>query len=308
MQAFRKETVEDKIRRIRQQAAKKAYTILVKYNKACRQSQELEQRIQDAHKETVELLVPLLEQGTDLSKDPEADRITKQLEKRIDKIGDKIAKTQGRIEVYDSRREAIQTNKEAKVEELKRSVDNSTILKPSVRESEDSVATNSKPEEIVTSWLNTQLNRRTSFRRPPQRSRSLKRSASEGLRVRWSEELLIDDTLDAVAEGLAPEVTVVKEGSRRQFDPQDTSTIPDFGQKLEKQVKRNKSQRSLHSIITIPEEIFPGVQAIDTKPKEPSRPETELRVEEERPTSPEVNPAEASMQSESEEGLEVSSA
>ncbi|KAF3904076.1 hypothetical protein ABW21_db0205423 [Orbilia brochopaga] len=295
MQVFYKGTVEEQIRRVKRQAAKKANSVLAKYHKACRQSQELEQQIQDSHKETTQLLVPLLEQGADLRYDPEAAKLAEQLEKKIGKIGDQIKKTKGKIEVYNNRRQEIHTDKEAKVEALKSSTENPKAIKLRIEGSEDSVVTSVKLEKIVENWLNTRLNRRPSFYQPLQRSKSLKQSTSQGLRVRWSEELFTDDTrliyptestpptsgeisrstsayslrpstvsveaavdfpANAVTEGLALEVTVVKEGSRRQFNPIGNSPSSGTEEKFEKPAKKNTSQRSLNSIITIPEEGF----------------------------------------------------
>ncbi|KAJ6259991.1 60S ribosomal protein L11 [Drechslerella dactyloides] len=326
MQYFFKETSEQKIRRVKRQAARKAYGALVKHHKNLRQSAELEQRIKDAHEETVSLLVSLSELGPGLNTDPEAIKLAKQLQKKVEKIEDKIDKNQRRTDRYESRSEQIRSLEEARVAELTSSVDNST---PSVIESEHSAATDKRTEEVVGVWLNTHLNRRRSFRRRPNQTRS-SISSSEAVKVRWSEELLVEDTrtispaeagfsddsstctttggtrsptvsidaavtfpTEAVAEGLVVEVKVVKEPPRRQFDPEDTSANLKPKRDLEGGIKSNKSQRSLQSI-TIPEEfeIRPDSQSAETESEKPLHTNFELKVEEEE-TPPEDIPAEA---------------
>ncbi|EWC43910.1 hypothetical protein DRE_01262 [Drechslerella stenobrocha 248] len=270
MQGFRKETAEDSIRRVKRQATRKACSITVKTHRAIRHSQELRQRILHARDETVDLLIPLFEElGTEPDAVFEARRLARRLDKKIGWIEGKIARTERKIITYQTKISNINTAKEAKVAVYETQIRNLT-RRPQIgvtaggEENATTAGTLRKGAEL---WLHTRLNRHTrsctTFDRPLHRSKS-QRASSEGVRVRWSGDLSLDDSVtirptqsgasgeisrststdslqtaivnidavvalpaDAVEEGLELDLRIVKRAPhQRQFDPQDPPVLP----------------------------------------------------------------------------------
>ncbi|KAK6538313.1 hypothetical protein TWF694_011193 [Orbilia ellipsospora] len=281
MQGLRRDTAEANIRRVKRQAAKKLHAATVKVHRYIRRSQELRQRILHARDETVDLLIPLFEElGSEPSAVLEARGLAKKLDRKIAKTEDKIGRVERRIIRYQKRIFEINKWKEVKIRGYEAHIRNLTrrtqVGTEGGEEDQQASANLRRSAEL---WLHTHLNRHTrscaSFDRPLHRSKSRRGSSAEGVRVRWSGDLSIGDTVtirptesgasgeisrsasgdslasssiinidavlaipaDAVSEGLELDLQVVKrEPQPRQLNPQDFTAVDESDRKAKEVV------------------------------------------------------------------------
>ncbi|KAF3209045.1 hypothetical protein TWF679_007564 [Orbilia oligospora] len=269
MQGVRRGTAEVQIRRVKWWAVKRISVLTHKAHKAIRRSQELRQRILHARDETVDFLIPLFEElGTEPSAVLDAQKLAKRLDKKITKIENKIATVERRIRKLQRDIERVERKRDTKIRSYQLHIKNLTrkteIGVEGTASKEDAgeraAANTRKATEL---WLHTRLNRHTrscaSFDRPLHRSKSRRGNSVEGIRVRWSGDLSVSNTVtirptesgttgeisrsssldsisssivnvdavvaipaDAIGEGLELDLKVVKrEAPQRQFNPQE---------------------------------------------------------------------------------------
>ncbi|KAF3914664.1 hypothetical protein AA313_de0204476 [Arthrobotrys entomopaga] len=288
MQGLRLYTAKAKIRKVKSNAAKKIHATTVKAHSSIRSSQELRQRILHARDETVDLLIPLFEKlGSEPSDTLEAGELARKLDKKIQKTEDKILKVERTIIKYQNKISRINTRKKEKVDGYEAYIRNLTgrtqVGTEGVEEDPQDIVNLRKAAEL---WLHTYLNRRprshASSDRPLHRSKSHRGRSVEGIRVRWSGDLSIGDSVsirptesgalgkisrstsadslvsslvinidallavpaDAVSEGLELDLQVVqRESQTRQFNPQD------FGLEAKDFAAVDESDRKVEEVV-----------------------------------------------------------
>ncbi|KAF3166170.1 hypothetical protein EYR41_002713 [Orbilia oligospora] len=269
MQGVRRGTAEVQIRRVKWWAVKRISVLTHKAHKAIRRSQELRQRILHARDETVDFLIPLFEElGTEPSAVLDAQTLAKKLDKKITKIENKIATVERRIRKLQRDIERVERKRDAKIGSYQLHIKNLTRkteigVEGSVGKEDAGEKAAANTRKAAELWLHTRLNRHTrscaSFDRPLHRSKSRRGNSVEGIRVRWSGDLSVSNTVtirptesgttgeisrsssldsrsssivnvdavvaipaDAIGEGLELGLKVVKrEAPQRQFNPQE---------------------------------------------------------------------------------------
>ncbi|EPS35791.1 hypothetical protein H072_10752 [Dactylellina haptotyla CBS 200.50] len=272
MQGLRRDTAEANIRRVKRQAARKVHSATVRIHKYIRASQELRQRILHARDETVDLLIPLFEElGTEPSAVLQARKLAAKLDRRIGRFEYKIARVENKITFYQRKILETNTAKEGKIAAYETHIKNLTRrTQVSGTEGSGDGQAGANLRKSAELWLHTHLNRHTrscaSFDRPLHRSKSRRGSTAEGVRVRWSGDLLVSDSVtirptesgasgeisrstsgdslsssivnidavlaipaEAIAEGLELDLKVIKrEPQPRQFDPKDIVVVDEI--------------------------------------------------------------------------------
>ncbi|KAK6508960.1 hypothetical protein TWF481_003728 [Arthrobotrys musiformis] len=270
MQGIRRDTAEAKIRRVKWWAVKRTSRLTHKAHRAIRRSQELRQRILHARDETVDVLIPLFEElGTEPSAVIDAQKLAAKLDRKLRKIEKKIAIVERRIEQLQKEIERVERRRDAKLGSYQLHITNLTrktavgVENPSGSTGDIDEKTAANIRKAAELWLHTRLNRHTrscaSFDRPLHRSKSRRGDSVEGIRVRWSGDLSVSDTVtirpsesgatgdisrstsgdslsspvlnidavvaipaQAVAEGLGIDLKIVRrEIPQRQFNPQE---------------------------------------------------------------------------------------
>ncbi|KAK6362744.1 hypothetical protein TWF730_000200 [Orbilia blumenaviensis] len=272
MQGVRRDTADIQIRRVKWWAIKRISKLTHKEHKAIRRSQALRQKLLHAKDEAVDVLVPLFEElGTEPSAVLKAQKLAKKLDKKLDKIEKNINQVERRIGKIQRDIAKVERTREAKIASYELHIRNLTRKTAvGVEGLADSEDIDEKAAESIRKaaelWLHTRLNRHTrsctSFDRPLHRSKGHRRVSAEGIRVRWSGDLSVGDSViirptesgasgeisrstsgdslassivnidtifalpaKAITEGLELDLKVVRRGAQqRQFDPQEAAT------------------------------------------------------------------------------------